>query len=156
MKQVLTNKKRAEFLTEKILGMDYGSIIYHSQIVAAINVERKTSAYNTVIAKTKKLLKENGYFLKSVNGSGYRIIMPDDVIEHSLKHYDRGFKEINKGFDVLCNAPTKNMSKEALDTYRRVTDRAIILNASMKGAAVELKTLGNKNHPFALNNIKNN
>lgn len=38
--------------------------------------------------------------------------------------------------------------------YQRVHDRAVILQAAMKGASVELKTLGKKNHPFALENIQ--
>jgi hypothetical protein len=48
------------------------------------------------------------------------------------------------------------MSKEGLEVFRRVSDRAVTLNAAMKGASVELKTLGKKNHPFALENLKNN
>ena len=41
--------------------------------------------------------------------------------------------------------------------YQRIHDRAIILQAAMKGTSVELKTLVNKrNHPFALENMKNN
>ena len=39
-------------------------------------------------------------------------------------------------------------------TYRRVHDRAITLAAFMKGASVELRTLGQRKHPFALENIK--
>ena len=48
------------------------------------------------------------------------------------------------------------MSKEARNIYQRVHDRAVILQASMKGASVELKTLGRKKHPFAIENVKNN
>lgn len=47
-----------------------------------------------------------------------------------------------------------DMTKEGRDTYRRVHDRAITLAAAMKGAAIELKTLGEKKHPMALENIK--
>lgn len=54
------------------------------------------------------------------------------------------------------HAPIKDMSKEDLNTYRRVHDRAITLAAAMKGTAVELRTLGEKKHPMALKNIKNN
>ncbi len=40
--------------------------------------------------------------------------------------------------------------------YQRAHDRAVILQAAMKGASVELKTLGKKNHPFAVENINRN
>lgn len=61
---------------------------------------------------------------------------------------------MQKGYDTLEYAPTKDMSKEGLSTYRRVHDRAITLAAAMKGASVELRTLGQKKHPMALENMK--
>lgn len=40
--------------------------------------------------------------------------------------------------------------------YQGVYDRAVILQASMQGTKVKLKTLSNKrSHPFALENMKN-
>ena len=39
--------------------------------------------------------------------------------------------------------------------YQRVHDRAVILQASMKGASVELKTLGKKKHPFMPEYMRN-
>lgn len=55
------------------------------------------------------------------------------------------------------NKTTKSLNKMHLHErmeYQRVHDRAVILQASMKGTAVELKTLGEKKHPFALENIQ--
>lgn len=53
---------------------------------------------------------------------------------------------------------TKSLNDMTLDEimeYRRVHDREIILAASLKGAHVELKTLGEKRkHPFAVENIR--
>ena len=61
---------------------------------------------------------------------------------------------MQKGYEVLEHAPTKDMTKEGREAYRRVHDRAITLAAAMKGASVELRTLGEKKHPMALRNIK--
>lgn len=47
------------------------------------------------------------------------------------------------------------MTEEGRAVYTRVYDRAVILQASMKGASVELKTLGQKKHPFAVENMQN-
>ena len=63
---------------------------------------------------------------------------------------------MKKGYDTLEYAPTKDMSREEIDVYRRVYDRAITLQAAMRGVKTELKILGEKKHPFALENIKNN
>ena len=155
MNEVLNNKKRSEILAEEIKKMNYGDILSHELISNIIKVEYPSNAYRTTISKTKNLLKEHGYFLESIIGDGYRIVEPDNVVNHSLKHYKRGFNELGKGYETLRNAPAKHMSKEGLEVYRRISDRAVTLNAAMKGASVELKTLSKKNHPFALENIKN-
>lgn len=94
--------------------------------------------------------------IENIPGDGYRITDPDDFVQQSLKHYKRGFNEMKKGYDTLTYAPVKDMTVEGRDTYMRVHDRAITLQAAMKGASVELKTLGQKKHPFALENMQNN
>lgn len=81
-------------------------------------------------------------------------VLPDNFVDHSLKHYKRGFNEMQKGYDVLTYAPTKNMSQEGRVRYRRVHDRAVTLTAAMKGASVELKTLSSqKKHPMSPENV---
>lgn len=44
---------------------------------------------------------------------------------------------------------------EEMSREQRVYDRAVTLQASMRGASVELKTLSKKKHPFALENMRN-
>lgn len=54
---------------------------------------------------------------------------------------------------------TKSLNEMSLDErmeYQKIHDRAVILQATMKGTSVELRTLGEKKHPMALKNIKNN
>lgn len=57
------------------------------------------------------------------------------------------------------NKTTKSLNEMSLyETmeYQRVHDKAVILQAAMKGASVELKTSGKKKHPFAVENMRNN
>ena len=113
-----------------------------------------TNKYTSVIAKPKTiLLKKYNKTIENIVGDGYRLTSPGDFVQQSLKHYKRGFTEMQKGYDTLEYAPIKDMSKEDLNTYRRVHDRAITLAAAMKGASVELRTLGQKKHPMALENM---
>lgn len=154
MNDVLNNKKKSEVLAEKIKEMKYGDIIYHSEIEQIIEEKHGSNKYGYTIKKAKGVLEKDGIFLESISGDGYRIVEPDDSIQHSLKHYKRGFNAMQKGFNTLKNAPVKDMTPEGRDIHRRVYDRSVILAASMKGASVELKTLGEKNHPMGLNNIK--
>ncbi|MCI9143565.1 MAG: hypothetical protein HFH87_13295 [Lachnospiraceae bacterium] len=155
MNEVIENKKKSEILSEKLNEMNYGDFISHEQIAALIEEPYGTNKYTSAIAKTKKiLLKKYNKTLENVVGDGYRLVNPDDFVQQSLKHYKRGFGEMQKGYEVLEHAPTKDMTKEGREAYRRVHDRAITLAAAMKGASVELRTLGEKKHPMALRNIK--
>lgn len=157
MNEIIKNKKKSEILAEKINELSYGDFISHEQIAAIIGEAYGSNKYSSTIAKVKKiLLKKYNKAVECVIGDGYRLTNPDDFIQQSLKHYKRGFTEMGKGYTILEYAPTKDMSKEGRESYRRVHDRAITLAAAMKGASVELKTLGQKKqHPMALENIKN-
>lgn len=154
MKEILANKKKSEILVEMIKGYGYGDVISHEQIAHAIGEYYPSNKYRTTIAQAKRLLLNDGICLESIIGDGYRIVEPDNVVNHSLKHYKRGFNEMKKGYDTLANAPVKDMTETGRETYRRVYDRAVTLSASMKGAVVELKTLGQSKHPMALENIR--
>lgn len=153
----MENKKKSEILAEKINEMNYGDFITHQQIAAVIKTEYPSNGYVSAIAKTKKiLLKKYNKAIENIPGDGYRVVAPDDFVHQSLKHYKRGFNEMQKGYEHLEYAPVENMSVEGRDIYRRVHDRAIILQASMQGVKAELKTLsGKRKHPFALENIQN-
>lgn len=155
MNEVIENKKKSEILAERLNEMNYGDFISHEQIATLIEEPYGTNKYGSTIAKAKKLLlKKYNKAIENIPGDGYRITSPDDFVNQSLKYYKRGFNEMQMGYDTLEYAPTKDMSKEGLSTYRRVHDRAITLAAAMKGASVELRTLGEKRHPMALENMK--
>jgi hypothetical protein len=155
MNEVINNKKKSEILAENISQLKYGDIISHQTISNVIDEVYPSNKYTSTIAKARKILLKNGICLENIVGDGYRVIEPDNFVNHSLRHYKRGFNEMQKGYDTLNYAPVKNMTPEGRETYRRVNDRAVTLAAAMKGVSVELKTLGQKRHPMALENIKN-
>lgn len=155
MNEVIENKKKSEILAEKINALKYGEIISHKTISLIIEEKYPSNKYTSTIAKARKiLLKKYNKTIENIVGDGYRVVSPDDFVNQSLKHYKRGFNEMQKGYDTLEYAPTKDMTKEGRDTYRRVHDRAITLAAAMKGASVELRTLGQKKHPMAVENMR--
>lgn len=157
MNELIENRKKSEILAEKLNELSYGDFISHEQIATIIEEPYGSNKYAGTISKAKKvLLKKYNKTLECIIGDGYRLVNPGDFVQQSLKHYKRGFNEMGKGYEVLEHAPIKDMSKEDLNTYRRVHDRAITLAAAMKGTSVELRTLGEKKHPMALKNIKNN
>lgn len=155
MNEVIKNKKKSEILAEEIAKKAYGDVIYHSEISEIISEKHNTHKYTSTIQQARKILiKEYGIVLESIRGNGYRIVQPDDYVSHSLRHYKRVFNEFKKASDTLIHAPVNSMTDEGRDIYRRVYDRAVVLDASIKGVAVELKTLGQKRHPFLPENIR--
>lgn len=156
MNEIIENRKKSEILADELNELDYGSFISHMQIASIIEEDYPSNKYSSTISKAKKiLLKKYNKAIENISGDGYRITDPDDFVQQSLKHYKRGFNEMKKGYDTLTYAPVKDMTVEGRDTYMRVHDRAITLQAAMKGASVELKTLGQKKHPFAIENMQN-
>lgn len=149
MNEVIENKKKCEILAERINSLSYGDIISHKQIATLIKEEYPSARYFSTIQKTKKiLLKDFNKIIENISGDGYRVVSPDDFVEKSLKCYKRGFNSMKKGSDILVNSPTKDMTPEGREAHRRVTDRVIVLNASIMGATVELKELSKKSHPM--------
>lgn len=156
MNEIIENKKKSEVLSERLSKMSYGDFISHWDIAAIIEEPYGSNKYSTTIAKARKiLLKKYNKAIQNVVGDGYRLVSPDDFVQQSLKYYKRGFNEMQKGYDTLEYAPTKDMTKEGRDIYRCVYDRAVTLQAAMKGASVELKTLSKKKHPYAIENMQN-
>lgn len=154
MNEVIENKKKSEILAESLSKLNYGDVVMHSQISVIIGEKYPSAKYNSTIQKARKILLNNyGKRIECIIGDGYRVIQPDDYVDYSLKHYKRGFKEMQKGYETLSHAPVKDMSIEGRARFRRVNDRAITLAATMQGARVELKELSKKRHPMAVENI---
>ena len=155
MNEVIENKKKSEVLAEFINTLEYGSVIMHSQIETMIDEAYGTPRYSSTVQRAKKILLKSGRCIECIKGDGYRVVQPDNVVDASMKHYKRGFKAMQKGQDILTHAPVNDMSEEGRIVFRRVYDRAVVLNAAMQGASVEMKALSEKKqHPFALDNIK--
>jgi hypothetical protein len=149
MNEIIENRKKSEILAEKLNELNYGDFISHGQIAAVIETEYPSNKYSSTISKTKKiLLKKYNKAIENITGDGYRLVSPGNFVQQSLKHYKRGFSQMQKGHDTLEYAPTQDMTPEELNTYRRVHDRAVILQASMRGTQTELKLLAKRDHPF--------
>ena len=149
MNEIIENKRKSEVLAEMIATLNYGDVIFHKDISCLIEEKYPSPKYNTTVQKCKKILLEKySRTIECVRGDGYRVVNPDDFVENSLQHYKRGFNEVKKGHDILSHAPVKDMTKEGRESFRKVYDRSVILQAHLKGVSVELKTLATKQHPF--------
>lgn len=152
---IIKNKKKAEILAESISKLNYGDIISHKDISKIIKEPYGCNKYRTIINQTKKILQQQYQrHIESINKCGYRVVDPDKTVDLSIRHYNRGFNEVQKAQDVLTNAPVEDMSNEGRQVYRDVYDRAKILNTAFMDATVEIKRLSRKRkHPMSVENI---
>lgn len=148
--EVVESKKKYELLAEEIMKLNYGAVITHDEISAVIQEEYGSQEYrNEVGYAIKYLWKKYNRRMKSVRKVGYRVLTPDEYNNETLNLYFKGMKSIKQGTDVLDYAPTKDMTNEGREAYRRIKDKAVSFNASVQGSFVELKLLGKKDHPFS-------
>lgn len=150
MNELINNQEKWLLLYNHIIPLNYDDTIYHDEISKIIEETTSSSKYYSIINKTKKELLKAGKTIKAIPGQGYTIVNPDDYTDLSLKHIKSGFKQIDKGYEVLQYAPTQHMSQEGLQTYRRVSDRAMSLRAMVAGGCTELKLLNKKKSKLML------
>jgi hypothetical protein len=151
MNELINKKEKWELLYEHIINMNYGDIILHNEIASIIQEKYDSQKYNSIITKTKKKLLESSKTIKSVHGQGYVVVNPDDYTDLSLKHIKSGSKQIKKGYEILQYAPINHMSKDGLQAYRHIADRAMSLNAMIMGGCIELKLLNKKSKLLPVN-----
>lgn len=142
MSNLVEKKSKSEILAEEIGKLDYGDIIPHATISNIIHEQYGTSKYNSIVQQAKKLLLDGyGYVLKSKRADGYWIIPPNRHTDVALDGYRSGLHAIERSRKVLEHTPVNKLTPEERDVHRRVYDRAVILDASMKGAVLEIRTL---------------
>jgi len=146
MNELIKKEEKWKLLYDRILLMQYGETLLHKEIETIIqeNKNINESKYFSIIAKTKRELLKVSKTIKSVTGQGYQVVNPDDYTDLSLKHIKSGFKQVDKGYNILQFAPVNQMSKEGLQRHRHVSDRAMSLQAMMAGGCTELKLLNKK------------
>ena len=151
MEKIIQGKRQCELLCEYCANMEYGDTVTHTTIANIIGEKIGTVKYYTVIQKARKmLLNDKKVYLESVREVGYRKTIPDDFTKVSVNEYRIGFKRIQKGKNILTNAPISDMSEEGKADHRYVMDRTRQLEASWRGAIVEMKTIAKKPSAFQI------
>lgn len=148
----MLNVEKVEKLVNQITNMEYDKILTHQELAYLLDVSYKSRQYRDYMVKIKKELLERGKALQTVYKTGYRIANPDNYSDMAINQYKLGFNRLSKGEKILKYAPVKDMSKQGIDTYRQVADRANQLHANLAGGVVELQLLNRKKaHPLLQN-----
>lgn len=140
-------------VVDAVVGMEYGDTITHLEMTTLLGEKHGTTKYFNLVRRANKQLLSTGKMLGNIREVGYQIIMPDEYTGVAVKNFAKGFKNLQRGNDVLTNAPTKHMSREGLQAHREVSDRACSLYAAMAGGYTELKLLSKKQHALDPTNV---
>lgn len=143
-----TNKK-VEKLVDYFISKEYGTIVYHQEIAALIDIKYGSYAYRSIVNTAKKKLLESGHMIDSIRKSGYQVVEPDNYTDKAVDKVQRAVKNINNGQKIMDNAPVNDMSPVGLEIHNQVNDRFRLLRASTTGSKVEITMLSKKReHPM--------
>ena len=148
----MLNNQKWEVLLSHIMNCEYESLISHNEISEIIEEEYGSNKYRATLNRVKNELFKNGKLIESVWGSGYKIISPDSYVDKSLEKFKQGFTQLEKGYELLENAPVAHMSKEGKEVYNDVSNKALNLYTVMANGCIELKML-KKRHALSPENI---
>ena len=147
----MNRKDKIKAAVDLVMSRNYGDVITHQEFIAVMHECGLTPTYRDAITAASKKCVDCGKMIESVHGIGYRVVNPDDYTGQSLKCIMSGAKKIDNGAKILSHAPVNQMSQAGLEAHNKVSDRMMILQASLAGAKVELRMLGTKRqHPLAL------
>lgn len=150
----MDTKKIVQSLVDKISAMDYGDTITHMDIERVTGISRHSPKYGSVMSRAKRQLQEEGKMIVNVWNVGYRVLEPDEYSQQAISRIVTGGKWITKGKKVLHHAPVAKMSEGGRRTHQLVSDRTMILEAAVAGAATEVRMLGKKRNPYLPENIQ--
>lgn len=140
----MNRQQKISALISLICNTAYGETISHSDISRAIEEAVNSQKYRGIVSAAKKRCVELGRATESIRGVGYRLILPDEYTNQSVKQIVSGAKRIDAGVKILTGAPVREMSQTGLESYNQVSDRVRILQASVAGAKVEISMLSTR------------
>lgn len=138
----------SELLAEHIMNQPYGTTIRHQTIEEITGERYKTSRFYGVVAKAKKILEEHGKMIAPVGGGDYKIAYPGDYTGAYAREVRLASKRIRHGGEILKGAPVKDMTQDEVQSFNRVSDFHMRLNASLAGSVAEVKKLTERKHPL--------
>ena len=147
----MKRKDKIKAAVELVMSKNYGDIITHREFIAVMREHGITSSYRDAITAAMRKCIDCGKMIENVHGVGYRVVMPDDYTGQSIRCISSGAKKIDNGAKILSHAPVQDMTQAGLEAHNKVADRMMILQASLAGANVEIRMLGEKRrHPLAI------
>jgi|GEM_PF-6932719 len=103
----------------------YGSLHPHDEISTILSLNYGTTEYYSNVGRANTELLLIGKLLKSVHGSGYEVVNPDDYPAVVLDLTKKVCRRMKKIVRVTEYAPENDMSPEARYKLREMRDRAI-------------------------------
>lgn len=144
----MNRKDAIDNLVKAVADRDYGDVLTFDEIGGIINQKYGRTAYNDILQAARKRLIKAGHMIVNVRGIGYKVCSPNNYTGEGIRHITIGARQIDRGVEIVRHAPVNDMSPEAREAHNRVYDRAVMLQAAMAGASVEIHMLSTSKHPL--------
>ena len=152
--QTMNRKDAIDCLVKAVEGMDYGRVLGLDEIGNIIEQKYGTAAYSDILQAARKRLIAAGHMIVNVRGIGYKVCPPDNYTDEGVRQMRVGARRIDAGAKILNHAPVSDMSPAARESYNRVHDGMMRLQAAVAGRSVEIHMLSARENPLRAAQIK--
>ena len=146
----MNRKEAIDSLVKAVEERDYGDVLTFDSIGYIIGQKHGSVKYGDVLQAARKRLEMAGRMIVNVRGIGYKVCLPDNYTGEGVRKMRQGARRIDRGAKILAHAPVNDMSPQARESYNRVNDRMVRLQAAMAGASVEIHMLESNHHPLTV------
>jgi hypothetical protein len=84
---------------------DYGSMHTHTEISQVMGVKFPSNRYYNLVQRAAEELLSCGKLLVCIKNEGYKILLPDEYVDQSVKCFEQGRRRLKKGLKTLNDAP---------------------------------------------------
>lgn len=120
-------------ICEFILGKEYGTMIYFTDITRRIglNIESEESMklFKRLMAKVKNIMIDHSYILKSVGGKGYYILKPNQIPNFTYRNYilkpQKAYQKAKRILERTNRTRFENIDKENYNDVNELNNQMI-------------------------------
>lgn len=110
-----------------ILNHKYGNTVFHDDLskILGYNIddEQEFHKYKTIMQQIKNFLLNYGYVLKSISGTGYYILKPNQISKHCYRTYIKKSRRMyDKSLFILDHTEKQELSEDRLEEIKNMME----------------------------------
>jgi len=119
-------------LRERYQVPEEGQVIPYAEIAELIGTPRESTRFKTVTDRWRSVLwREYNVLVGVERGVGFKVLSPDERVDHGSSKYRGGLRAVKRGSAVVTSSDRARMSEES----QRRADHVAQVTAAVIGAA---------------------